>query len=95
MMINRLSGVSPIQNTQPTSRASKTENVKSSPDSISISDEAKEMARAYFMHQVAEETPDVREDLVAQIKEKIKDPNYLNNAILGSTADKIMASYGL
>jgi len=46
------------------------------------------------LNQVAEETPDVRSDLVASIKEKIKDPNYLNQAVIGSAADKILASFG-
>jgi negative regulator of flagellin synthesis FlgM len=47
------------------------------------------------LNQVAKETPDVREDLVASIKEKIKDPNYLNPARIALTADRIMAAYGL
>ena len=60
-----------------------------------MADEAKAAAEAYYLNQVAEETPDVRQDLVAAIKEKIKDPNYLNQAVIASTADRILASYGL
>ena len=56
--------------------------------------EAKEAARAYFLSQVAEETPDVRSDLVASVKEKIKDPNYLNSVTIGSAADRILDSWG-
>ena len=63
-------------------------------DSISVSDEAKEAAKAYFLSQVAEETPDVRSDLVASVKEKIKDPNYLNSVTIGSAADRILDSWG-
>ena len=63
-------------------------------DSINVSDEAKEAARAYFLSQVAEETPDVRSDLVASVKEKIKDPNYLNSVTIGSAADRILDSWG-
>ena len=56
--------------------------------------EAKEAAKAYFLSQVAEETPDVRSDLVASVKEKIKDPNYLNSVTIGSAADRILDSWG-
>jgi negative regulator of flagellin synthesis FlgM len=69
--------------------------VNAGTDSISVSDEAKEMAEVYYMKQVAAETPDVRADRVAEIKEKIKDPSYLNDAVINSTADRILAAFGL
>ena len=97
MMIQNINGVNPLNNVQNTRRTSETEKfaTTSAPDSISVSDEAKEAARAYFLRQVAEETPDVRAELVAAVKEKIKDPNYLNSAVIGSTADRILDSFGL
>ena len=95
MMIDKLGGISPLNNVQSTKRTQGSERVKSSPDSISVSKEAKEMAEAYYLKEVADETPDVRTDLVAQIKEKIKDPSYLSSEILNSTAERIMASYGI
>lgn len=94
-MIDKLGGITPLNNVQSTKRTQGTESVKSSPDSISVSKEAKEMAEAYYLKEVADETPDVRADLVAQIKEKIKDPSYLSSEILNSTAERIMASYGI
>jgi len=95
MMIDKLGGITPLNNVQSTKRTQGTESVKSSPDSISVSKEAKEMAEAYYLKEVADETPDVRADLVAQIKEKIKDPSYLSSEIFNSTAERIMASYGI
>lgn len=94
-MIDKLTGVTPLNNVQSTKRTQSTGNVKSSPDSISVSAEAKEMAETYYLNEVAAETPDVRADLVAQIKEKIKDPSYLSSEVLNSTAERIMASYGI
>ena len=94
-MIDKLGGITPLNNVQSTKRTQGTESVKSSPDSISVSKEAKEMAEAYYLKEVADETPDVRADLVAQIKEKIKYPSYLSSEILNSTAERIMASYGI
>lgn len=97
MMVQNINGINPLNSVQNTRRTSDTERPASlsAPDSISVSDEAKEAARAYFLSQVAEETPDVRSGLVAAVKEKIKDPNYLNSAVLGSTADRILDSWGL
>ena len=95
MMIDKLGGITPLNNVQSTKRTQGTESVKSSPDSISVSKEAKEMAEAYYLKEVADETPDVRTDLVAQIKEKIKDPSYLSDAVIKSAADKFLSAIGI
>ena len=95
MMIDKIGGVNPLNNIQNTKRTNEASTVASTSDSIELSAEAKEASQAYFMNQLAEETPDVRSDLVASIKEKIKDPNYLNPAVISATAEKIMTAYGL
>ena len=96
MMVQNISGINPINNVQNTRRTNGTERtpIADMSDSISVSDEAKEAAKAYFLSQVAEETPDVRSDLVACVKEKIKDPSYLNSVTIGSAADRILDSWG-
>lgn len=94
MMVDKLSSVNPLNNIQNTRRTN-TKEVYSAQDSINVSDEAKIAAEAYYLDQIAKETPDVREDLVVSIKEKIKDPNYLNETVINSTADRILAAYGL
>ena len=94
-MINKLSGVNPVSNVQNTKKA---ENVAKSnvvSDSVSVSDEAKLRAEAYYLQKVADETPDIRADRVAEVKEKLKDPSYLNNAVIMSAAEGVMASFGL
>ena len=53
------------------------------------------MAEMYDMNQVAAETPEVREDKIAEIREKLKDPSYLNNAVIASAAEHIMESFGI
>lgn len=95
MMIDKVYGINPVNNLQNANRAAAVSNAKSAPDEINVSEEAKAMADAYYMHQVAEETPDVRQDLVEQVKLKIQDPNYLNDATIAATADRILSAYGL
>ena len=96
MMVQNINGINPINNVQNSRRTNGMErtSITDTSDSINVSDEAKEAARAYFLRQVAEETPDVRSDLVASVKEKIKDPNYLNSVTIGSAADRILDSWG-
>ena len=53
------------------------------------------MAEVYYMEKVANETPDVRADRVAAVKEKLKDPNYLSDAVIKSAADKFLSAIGL
>ena len=53
------------------------------------------MAELYYLDKIAKETPDVRADRVAEVKEKIKDPNYLNNAVFSSAADNFLSALGL
>lgn len=95
MMIDRLNGINPLDNVKGSQKTAPASRVISTEDSISISDEAREMAEMYKMAAIAKETPDVRADLVAQVKAKIADPNYLNAAVIESTADKILDSFGL
>lgn len=96
MMVQNINEINPINNVQNSRRTNGMErtSITDTSDSINVSDEAKEAARAYFLSQVAEETPDVRSDLVASVKEKIKDPNYLNSVTIGSAADRILDSWG-
>ena len=95
-MVQNINGINPLNNVQNSRRTNGMErtSITDTSDSINVSDEAKEAARAYFLSQVAEETPDVRSDLVASVKEKIKDPNYLNSVTIGSAADRILDSWG-
>ena len=95
MMIDKVAGSNPLNNLQNTKRANSTANVKSSSDKISVSDEAKAAADADYLNQVASETPEVRADLVEKIKQKIQDPNYLNEATIAMTAERILTAYGL
>ncbi len=95
MMIDKISGINPINSVQSIKRANATGSVSSGSDEISVSDEAKALSDAYYLNQVAKETPDVRSDLIESIKVKIQDPNYLSPATIAATADRILSAYGL
>lgn len=94
-MINGVNSINPLNNVQNIRKTENTAKVNQESDSISVSSEAVEMAEAYYLDKVAAETPDVRADKIAEIKEKIKDPSYLSDAIIQSTAEKFLTSIGL
>ena len=94
-MINGISNVTQVNNVQNLRKTESSAKVSRDVDSISVSAEAKEMAEAYYLEQVAKETPDVRADRIAEQKEKIKDPNYMNNSVINSAADNFLSAIGL
>ena len=94
-MINGVNNVTQVNNVQNLRKTESSAKVNREVDSISVSAEAKEMAEAYYLEKVANETPDVRADRVAEVKEKLKDPNYLNDAVIKSAADKFLSALGI
>ena len=49
MRIDQIGGVNPLNNIQNTKRTQSTDSYKSASDSISVSDDAKVMAEAYYL----------------------------------------------
>ncbi len=94
MMIDKVSTINAVNPLQSSKQSRSVSDVKNDTDKISVSDEAKAKADEMFLNQVARETPDVRSELVEQIKLKIQDPNYLNEATIAATADRILSAYG-
>lgn len=91
-MINSINNVTQVNNVSNLRKNENVSKVSHEADSIELSQEVRE---SYYMDKVAKETPDIRADRVAEIKEKIKDPNYLNDTIINSAADKFLAALGI
>jgi negative regulator of flagellin synthesis FlgM len=94
MTVDRMGSVDPLKNlgkTESTVKPGKT----NLPDSIEVSSEAKSQAELLAAREAARAAPEIREDRVAELKAKLQDPNYLNAAILDSTAEGILKSFGL
>ena len=95
MMIDKVNYVSPVNNIQSTKRSNNVANSQRTSDEISVSEEAKAAAEAMYLKQVSDETPDIRQDLVEEIKLKIQDPDFFSDATIAATADRILSAYGL
>ena len=94
MTIDRMGSVEPLKNLGKAEKANKPVTT-GRPDSIELSSEAKSQAELLSAREVVRSTPEVRMDRVAEMKVKLQDPNYLNSAILESTAEGILKSFGL
>jgi negative regulator of flagellin synthesis FlgM len=89
MTIGNVNAIDPIQPAKSNGRIGQVEKPKNS-DSINISAEASKKADWLKTIETATAAPDVRADLVAEMKIKINDPSYINEALLNGTVDKIL-----
>ncbi|MDR2701033.1 MAG: flagellar biosynthesis anti-sigma factor FlgM [Spirochaetaceae bacterium] len=94
MTIDRINPLEPLQPGKKSGRNNEVERGKQS-DSISLSSEAVEKAELYRAIELASAAEDVRSARVAELKARINDPSYLNDAVLKATADRIMDAFGL
>jgi negative regulator of flagellin synthesis FlgM len=89
MTIDRIGSIDPIQPEKKPGRASQ---VNDSPrtDSISISSEAQEKAERLRIQEMAASAPEMRAERVAELRDKINDPSYINDKVINATADKLI-----
>jgi negative regulator of flagellin synthesis FlgM len=89
MTIDRIGSIDPIQPGKKFGRTSHV-NEANKADSIDISSEAQEKAEIYRVQELAAAAPEIRTDKVAELKEKINDPSYINDRVINATAEKLM-----
>jgi len=92
-----INGLGPID---PISRQNKNNNISKpaalgDKDSIRISSDAKAMAEVYNATETVKASADVRMDRIEEVREKLKDPSYIDNKVVESVADSVMEMFGL
>lgn len=93
-MIDRLGGINPLENISSASKLQKAREFEK-PDSINISDEARSLSDIYFAMDAVQSAPDIRADRVAEVLEKIKDPEYITQKIIDIVADRFLSENGI
>jgi negative regulator of flagellin synthesis FlgM len=94
MSIERLGSVDPLAaygRSQKTSRVQSTDKA----DSIAVSEEARYKAELFRLNEHVRNADDVRMDRIEEVRKKLEDPDYINEKVLNSVADRIMESFGL
>ena len=89
MTIDRLGPVDPLQGARKGARSERPSKANS-PDAVSLSSEAVEKGEAYQAYEIARSAPELRADRIAELKGKIDDPAYIDEAVLSITADRII-----
>jgi len=89
MTIDRIGSIDPIQPGKKPGQANKVSGSHEA-DSISISSEAQEKAELFRVRELAAAAPEVRADKVAELREKINDPSYIDDKVINATADKLI-----
>ncbi|MBF9015386.1 MULTISPECIES: flagellar biosynthesis anti-sigma factor FlgM [unclassified Oceanispirochaeta] len=94
MTIDRIGPVDPLSRFNKTEKAVRSE-LKEKSDSIDVSSEAKKSAELLQTMESVKLAPDVREDRIAEVKARLQDPNYINDTVVNSVADKLMDLFGI
>ena len=91
MTIDRIGQLDPIQ---PGKKPGRTNHVGGTDktDSINLSQEAKQKAELYQVIELIKSAPDLDDSRIAELRQKINDPSYINEKIVNATADKILSS---
>ena len=94
MTIDRIGPVDPLSRINKTEKTVRSE-LKEKTDSIDVSSEAKKSAELLQTMETVKLAPDVREDRIAEVKARLQDPNYINDTVVNSVADKLMDLFGI
>ncbi len=89
MAIDKIGSVDPI------SRFERKEGVvrpgvKKALDSVNVSGEARRSAEVYQAIEVVKAAPDIREARVEEVRARLEDPNYANDAVVKVVVDRLM-----
>jgi len=89
MTVDRINPLDPIQPGKKPGQANKVGG-SGGADSINISTEAQKKAELFRVRELAAAAPEVRAERVAELKEKINDPSYIDDKVMNATADKLI-----
>lgn len=64
-------------------------------DEVEISEEARQLAEAAKIEEVVRQTPDIREERVAEVKAKLERGEYNTEEVFDTVAERIMKALGL
>jgi negative regulator of flagellin synthesis FlgM len=89
MTIDRIGQLDPIQPGKKPGRSNHVGGTDRA-DSINLSPEAKQKAEMYQVIELIKSAPDLDDARIAELRQKINDPSYINERIVDATADKIL-----
>lgn len=94
MTIDRMGPIDPVQKVNKADKVNRPNEVRSG-DSISVSNEAKLRSEILQAAEQARSVPDIRQDRVAEVKQRLEDPAYIDERVVDIVADNVMSVFGL
>ena len=89
MTIDRLNSLDPIRDPmKPSGTGAAQRSGKG--DSIAISSDAVVKAELYSALEAAKAAPELRTDRIAEVRARLADPGYIDDAVISLTADRIV-----
>lgn len=93
-MIDKLGAFDPVQKYGKTEKVNRTPST-SRPDTIEVSAEARAKSEIFMATEIAKAAPEVRLDRIEEVKLKLQNPDYVNDALLTAVAEGILRSLGI
>ena len=92
MTVDRIGHVEPIPSGK---RPGRSEHVggNTRTDSISLSSEAVKKAEMYQVVELIKAAPELDDSRIAELRQKIEDPAYINEKVINATAEKIASAW--
>lgn len=94
MMIDKLGSLDPIQKYGKTGKVNRA-NEGAQKDSIQVSAEARAKSEIFMATEAVKAAPEVRIDRIEEVKLKLQNPDYVNDAVLTAVAEGILQSLGI
>jgi negative regulator of flagellin synthesis FlgM len=92
MTVNSIGPLEPIPSAKKPGRSEKVGG-NDKADSINLSAQAMEQAERYQVLELIKSAPELDEARIAELREKINDPAYLNEKVIKATADNIVNAW--
>ncbi|MDR2953356.1 MAG: flagellar biosynthesis anti-sigma factor FlgM [Treponema sp.] len=92
MTITRIGHVEPVPPGKKPGRSDPVEGIDRT-DTISLTPEARKKAETYQVVELIKSAPEMDDVRIAELRQKIDDPAYLNETVINATADKILSSW--
>jgi negative regulator of flagellin synthesis FlgM len=92
MTVNRIGHVDPIPSGKKPGRSEQVGG-NDMADTINLSSEAMKKAELYQVIELIKSAPELDEARIAELRQKINDPSYLNEKVIKATADNILNAW--
>jgi negative regulator of flagellin synthesis FlgM len=92
MTVNRIGHVEPILSGKKPGRSEQVGG-NDKADTINLSAQATGQAERYQVLELIKSAPELDEARIAELRQKIDDPSYINDRIVNATAEKILNAW--